>query len=99
MAMSFLGLILDSSCEAGDLPATRKLELMHKLNKWSTRCKATKCELLLLIGKLSFAVRAVPAGHLFLCHLITLGHCTNGPGKQTSHFTGPPCSVQVQFIS
>jgi len=22
------------------------------------------------------------------------GHCINGPGKQSSHFTGPPCSVQ-----
>jgi len=21
------------------------------------------------------------------------GHCTNGPGKQSSHLTGPPCSV------
>ena len=27
------------------------------------------------------------------------GHCINGPGKQSSHLTGPPCSVQVQFIS
>ena len=23
----------------------------------------------------------------------------NGPGKQSSHLTGPPCSVQVRFIS
>ena len=22
----------------------------------------------------------------------------NGPGKQSSHLTGPPCSVQMQFI-
>ena len=24
---------------------------------------------------------------------------TNGPGKQSSHLTGPPCSVQVRFTS
>ena len=23
------------------------------------------------------------------------GHCTNSPGKWSSHLTGPPCSVQV----
>ena len=23
------------------------------------------------------------------------GHCTNGPGKQSSHLAGPPCNVQV----
>jgi len=23
------------------------------------------------------------------------GHCINGPGKQSSHLTGPPYSVQV----
>ena len=45
---------------------------MHELNRWRTRGKATKRELLSLIGKLSFAARAVPVGRLFLRRLITL---------------------------
>ena len=45
---------------------------MHELDRWSTRRKATKHELLSPIGKLSFVARTVPAGRLFLCRLITL---------------------------
>lgn len=43
-------------------------ELTHRLQ----RRKKTKMELLSLIGKLAFAGRAVPAGHLFLHRLVTL---------------------------
>ena len=82
-AMSFLGLILDSVKQEIQLPPDKLAKLTHKLNRWSTRCKDTKCELLSLIGKQSFAARVVigkqsfaarvvPVGHLFLCHLITL---------------------------
>ena len=71
-AMSFLGLILDSVKQEIRLPPDKLAELMHELDRWSTRRKATKHELLSLIGKLSFAVRAVPAGRFFLHHLITL---------------------------
>ena len=54
------------------LPPDKLAELTHELDRWSTRCKAMKRELLSLIGKLSFAVRAVPAGRLFLRRFITL---------------------------
>ena len=70
--MSFLGLILESVKQEICLPSDKPEELMHKFDRWSTRCKATKRELLSLIGKLSFAVRAVPAGCLFSHCLITL---------------------------
>ena len=39
---------------------------------WLGKCTATKRELLSLIGKLSFAAKVVPAGRLFLRHLIHL---------------------------
>ena len=42
------------------------------LTHWLHRRKATKRELLSLVGRLAFAARAVPAGRLFLCRLITL---------------------------
>ena len=54
------------------MPPDKLADLMHELDRWSTRRKATKRELLSLIGKLSFAVRAVPVGRLFLHRLITL---------------------------
>ena len=71
-AMSFLGLILDSVKQEIRLPPDSLAELTHELDRWSTRRKATKRELLSLIGKLSFAARAVPVGHLFMRRLITL---------------------------
>ena len=38
------------------------------------------------------------AVHGSSCKNPSVGSLYNGPGKQTSHFTGLPCSVQVQFI-
>ena len=72
MAMSFLSLTLDSVKQEIHLPPEKLVELMHKVNTWNTRRKATKHELLSLIGKLSFAERVVPVGRLFLRRLITL---------------------------
>ena len=66
-AMSFLGLTLDSVKQENHLPPEKLAELMHKLNIWSTRHKAIKRELLSLIGKVSFAAKAVPAGFLHTC--------------------------------
>ena len=45
---------------------------MGELDRWSGARKTTKRKLLSLIGVLSFAARAVPAGRLFLRRLITL---------------------------
>ena len=42
------------------------------VQSWLGRYKSTKRELLSLIGKLSFAAKVVPAGHLFLRRLIDL---------------------------
>ena len=62
MAMSFLGLILDSVKQEIRLPPDKLAELMHELNRWSTRRKATKRELLSLIGKLFFGCESGPSG-------------------------------------
>ena len=70
--LTFLGLELDSGRQQIRLPPTRLEELLTELYDWSRRTKASKRALLSLIGKLSFAARAVPAGRLFLRQLITL---------------------------
>ena len=71
-SLTFLGLELDSVQQQIRLPPTKLDEILTELHDWSHRTKATKRSLLSLIGKLSFAARAVPAGHLFLQRLITL---------------------------
>jgi len=61
MAMSFLGHILDSIMRQEIcVPPEKVAELMHELDSWSTRHKATKHEPLSLLGKLFFAARVVP---------------------------------------
>ena len=70
-ALPFLGLLLDSVRQEIRLPPA-KLEILQELATWAARKTTTKRELLSLIGKLSFAARAVPAGRLFLRRLITL---------------------------
>ena len=68
----FLGLELDSVVQQIRLPTTKLNEILEELKHWLQRRKATKRDLLSLIGKLAFAARAVPAGRLFLRRLITL---------------------------
>ena len=46
--------------------------MLEELQLFSTRKKCTKRQLLSLIGKLSFAYKVVPAGRIFLRHLIDL---------------------------
>ena len=70
--LTFLGLELDSERQQIRLPPTKLEELLTELHEWSCRTKASKRALLSLIGKLSFAARAVPAGRLFLRRLISL---------------------------
>ena len=70
--LTFLGLELDSITQEIRLTQGRLAEILTELEKWQNRKKATKRELLSLIGKLAFAARAVPAGRLFLRRLIQL---------------------------
>ena len=67
-----LGLELDSVLQQIRLPAEKLQAILKELEDWQQRKKATKRQLLSLIGKLSFAARAVPAGRLFTRRLITL---------------------------
>ena len=69
----FLGILLDTKLMQLRLPEDKLLALMDLLKEWQTiRTKVTKRKLLSLIGKLSFAAKAVPAGRLFLRRLIDL---------------------------
>ena len=71
-SLTFLGLELDSNRQEIRLPPTKIREITAELDRWSCAHKTTKRKLLSLIGVLSFAARAVPAGRLFLRRLIHL---------------------------
>ena len=70
--LHFLGLLLDSVRQEIRLPPGKLQELLTELQQWDHKKKATKRQLLSLIGKLAFAARAVPAGRLFVRCLICL---------------------------
>ena len=70
--LTLLGLELDSIHQRIRLPKDKLTDLMAQLQAWSQRKKATKRQLLSLIGKLAFAAKAIPAGRLFLRRLIAL---------------------------
>ena len=69
---TFLGLELDSLKQQIRLPTDKLQDLLSELNSWLQRKKTTKRELLSLIGKLSFAAKAIPAGRIFTRRLISL---------------------------
>ena len=54
------------------LPPDKLQEMTILIKSWLGKHKATKRDLLSLIGKLSFAAKVVPSGHLFLRRLIEL---------------------------
>eukprot|EP00731_Ephydatia_muelleri_P003450 Em0001g3450a len=54
-ALTFLGIVLDTSAQQLRLPPDKLEELTGLIRSWLSRHKATKRELLSLIGKLSFA--------------------------------------------
>ena len=69
--LTFLGITLDSTQQLS-LPLDKQEDILHSIQGWRGHHKATKRELLSLIGKLSFSAKVVPAGRLFLRHLIDL---------------------------
>ena len=70
--ITFLGIVLDSSLQQLRLPPEKLQDISSLIKSWLGKRKATKRELLSLIGKLSFAAKVVPAGRLFLRRLIQL---------------------------
>ena len=70
--ITFLGILLDSDAQMLSLPQEKLAEILLLVQSWLSRHKASKREVLSLIGKLSFAAKVVPAGRLFLRRLINL---------------------------
>lgn len=70
--LTFLGLELNSRTKQISLPPDKLNDILTELQVWLHRRKATKRQLLSLIGKLAFAAKAIPAGRMFTRRLISL---------------------------
>lgn len=68
----FLGIEIDSVAQCIRLPKDKFDALMLSLNRWASKKKCTKKDLLSLIGSLSFAAKVVKPGRIFLRRLIDL---------------------------
>ena len=70
--ITFLGIHINSNNMTVSLPPEKKEELRRNIKDFVNKKKATKRELLSLIGKLSFACKVLPAGRIFLRRMIDL---------------------------
>ena len=70
--LEYLGILLDSASLEARLRHDKLRNIKSTNPLWESRVSCTKQELLSLIGTLSFAAKAVPAGLTFLRHAIDL---------------------------
>ena len=73
--LTFLDIVLDTITMEASITTERKSSLLTAIHSFCTLKKikkCTKCELLSLIDKLSFACKVVPAGHIFCIAQLTL---------------------------
>ena len=70
--LTFLGIQINTISMEASITSERKQSLLQDLQFLHARHKCTKCELLSLIGKLSFSCKVLPAGWIFLQRLIDL---------------------------
>ena len=70
--ITFLGIVIDTNTMTASISDERKSLILEEVESFMQCKKCVKRELLSLIGKLSFACKVVPAGRIFLCHLIDL---------------------------
>ena len=70
--ITFLGIVIDTNTMTASISDERKSLILEEVESFMQHKKCVKRELLSLIGKLSFACKVVPAGRIFLRHLIDL---------------------------
>ena len=71
-SITFLGIVINTITVTVSISSERKQKLLSALQSMIECHKCTKQQLLLLIGKLSFACKVVPAGRIFLVRMIDL---------------------------
>ncbi|CAF4209424.1 unnamed protein product [Rotaria sp. Silwood2] len=70
--IEYLGIILDSNRMEARLPQAKVLRIMEMIKSLLNRRKCKKCELLVILGHMSFASRVVIPGRTFVHYLFNL---------------------------
>ena len=70
--LEFLGIVIDTCSMELRISTERLTSVMEELERWRGRKRATKREVLSLIGKLIFISRVVRSGRTFVRHMINL---------------------------
>lgn len=73
-ALVFLGIILDSTQMEMRLPETKLQRVKEMVAVWQTKKKATKRQVLSLVGLLAHAAKVVTPGRTFIRRMINLAH-------------------------
>jgi len=68
--MEFLGILFDTVKMTVEITESRLVEIRVLLSSWLSKRSASKVEIQMLIGKLQFAAKCVPAGRLFISRLL-----------------------------
>ena len=68
--ITLVGVELDTVARTARVPPAKLSLLMQELSAFQKQRKYTKLELFSLIGKVAFAAKVIPAGRIFLRHLI-----------------------------
>ena len=68
----FLGIVIDTEKEELRISLERLHDILSEVNTWLSRDKATKRQLLSLIGKLSFVSKVVRTGRAFISRLLNI---------------------------
>ena len=68
----FLGIVIDTEREELRISQERLSEISTEVNTWLSREKATKRQLLSIIGKLSFVSRVIRTGRAFISRLLAV---------------------------
>ena len=72
ISLSFLGITLDTVAMEAKLPTKKLQRLQLLVTEWLDKSKATKCEILSLVGQLQHAKKVIRQGRTF-----TLGSIRN----------------------
>ena len=68
-SLTFLGITLDTQTMQARLPDDKLLRIRHQTSAWLSKKKATKREILSLVGLLQHATKVVPPGRTFLSRM------------------------------
>jgi len=72
ISLTFLGIVLDTKRMEARLPDDKLQCIRHQIKAWLSKRKATKRQILSLVGLLQHATKVVRPGHTFLSRMYSI---------------------------